>query len=62
MKLDKAECGKTYRILSVNAPPALAERLRMLNVAEGCTVRLLRRALVDLPRLVLQAIHDPSFP
>lgn len=25
-------------------------------------LRLLRRALVDLPRLVLQAIHDPSFP
>lgn len=44
MKLDKAECGKTYRILSVNAPPALAERLRMLNIAAGRRVRLLRRA------------------
>lgn len=44
MKLDKAECGKTYRILSVNVPPALAERLRMLNVAAGRRVRLLRRA------------------
>lgn len=44
MKLDKAECGKTYRILSVNAPPALAERLRVLNIAAGRRVRLLRRA------------------
>ena len=44
MKLDKAECGKTYRILSVNAPPALAERLRMPNIAAGRRVRLLRRA------------------
>lgn len=44
IKLSELTVGRSAAVTAVDAPPALRERLRMLNVAEGCTVRLLRRA------------------
>ena len=44
MNAENAGCGRDYLVLSADAPPALAERLRMLNLSAGRRVRVLRRA------------------
>ena len=44
MKLSELCVGQAAEVLSVQLPPALCERLRMLNVRPGARVRALRRA------------------
>ena len=44
MKLSELMPGQAARVLRVDAPPALQERLCRLNVRPGARVRALRRA------------------
>lgn len=44
MKLSELLPGQAARVLRVDLPPALQERLRGLNVRPGVRVRALRRA------------------
>lgn len=44
MKLSELSIGQSATVTAVHVPAALRERLRMLNVAEGGRIRLLRCA------------------
>ena len=44
MKLSELAIGQSATVTAVHVPAALRERLRMLNVAEGGKICLLRRA------------------
>jgi ferrous iron transport protein A len=49
--LDRIAVGETASVLSLDAPPALAERLEDLGFVPGTPVRVRRRAPLGDPRV-----------